>query len=339
MVSIIEKKSSGAVYFEVTTEEIRVIFSNRGARIISIFTKDRDGKEADVVLGIKDLEADNYYERDGSYMGAVVGRVANRIRGGKFTLNGTEYTLALNNGPNHLHGGLKGFDQKLFSYKLLENGVRFSCQAEDMEEGYPGRVILVVDYVVKGNRLSIIYNASSDKDSLLNVTNHAYFNLSGAHETVFDHQLYIDADIVAGVDSDCCATGEMIDVTGTPFDFRTPAFLGERIQADHIQNKNAGGIDHPFLFNGPGTMFLYHPASGRKVSIQTDLPSVQIYTGNYLKDGKYLAKDGQYYDDFEGVAIETQYLPDSIHLEDPPKTILKKGETFYSMTTYTFTAE
>lgn len=332
-IMITEKRNNGVTFFQLKNNDIRVIATNLGCHILSVFTKDRDGNEDDVVLGFYDVE-DCYH--DGSYMGAVVGRVANRIEGAQFQLNGKTYSLKANNGPNHLHGGDFGFNKKLFEYEFLENGVRFHYISPDMEEGYPGSLHLAVTYRLEGATLELEYYAVCDQDTIINITNHSYFNLSGGKEKIYNHQLKVKAQKIACVDANCLANGQFMDVDGTPFDFREFHTLGERIDADHEQLKLAGGYDHSYLVNSSRDQaVLYEPTSGRKLIVSTTLPAIQVYTGNFLEGGCQ-GKHGKPYENRDGVAFETQYLPNSIHIEKEPKMILKRGQEYKTTTSYRF---
>lgn len=196
-VNVIEERENDITFFEMKNDELQIRVTNLVCHILSIFAKDRDGKQEDVVLGFEEIED---CKEDGTYMGAIVGRVANRIKGASFELNGKTYKLAVNNGPNHLHGGEIGFDQKIFCYEIIENGILFSCISPDMEEGYPGTLELKVKYLLTGNNLTMEYEAWSDEDTLCNITNHSYFNLSAGKEKIYDHYLKINADKIACVD-------------------------------------------------------------------------------------------------------------------------------------------
>jgi Galactose mutarotase and related enzymes len=333
-IKIIESRDNGIKIFEMANDKLKVITTNLGCHILSIFAPDRNGKFEDVVLGFENVED---CSKDGSYMGAIVGRVANRIAKASFDLNGKHYKLAANNGENHLHGGIIGFNQKLFDYEIREFGIRFSYISPDGEEGYPGTLTLKVDYVLHGDCLEINYSATSDQDTIVNITNHSYFNLSGGNEKIYHHELMIDADKIACVDKNCLATGEFRNVYDTAFDFTSFHELGERINDDDIQLKNAGGYDHSFILNqGTEQIRLYHKASGRELIITTSLPTVQVYTGNFLEGGCN-GKNGKPYENRDGVALETQMLPDSIHLEKEPAVILRKGEEYKAHTSYRFT--
>lgn len=282
-VNVIEERENGITFFEMKNDELQIRVTNLGCHILSIFAKDRDGKQEDVVLGFEEIED---CKEDGTYMGAIVGRVANRIKGASFELNGKTYKLAVNNGPNHLHGGEIGFDQKIFCYEIIENGILFSCISPDMEEGYPGTLELKVKYLLTGNNLTMEYEAWSDED--------------------------------------------------TPFDFHDYHKIGERINDDCEQLKLASGYDHSFMVKGDeNQLSLYDEKSGRKLTVSTTLPAVQIYTGNFLDEGCN-GKQGKPYENRDGVAIEPQFLPDSIHIEKEPKVILRKGEIYKATTKYIF---
>lgn len=335
-VKITEKRDNGIIFFEIKNEDLRVKVTNLGCHILSIFTKDREGTEDDVVLSFEDIEDCHH---DGSYMGAVVGRVANRIAGAKFQLNGTTYSLAANDGSNHLHGGKEGFNQKLFQYEILDDGVRFIYLSPDMEEGYPGSLRLEVSYRLEGNTIKIEYEAVSDQDTLVNITNHSYFNLTGGKDKIYHHQLKMAADQIACVDENCLTNGKFLNVEDTPFDFREFHEIGERINDGHDQLKLAGGYDHSFLVNKSSDQaVLYDPVSGRKLIVSTSLPAIQMYTGNFLAGGCN-GKNGKPYENRDGVALETQFLPDSIHIEKDPKVILRRGQEYHSVTSYRFEVE
>lgn len=323
------------VFWEISSEQISVIVTNLGCHVLSVFAPDRTGKKEDVLLGVKHIE-DCFH--DPAYMGAIVGRVANRIGGAEFELNGKRYRLAANSGPNHLHGGVVGFDRKLFSYDVTEEGICFRYTSPDGEEGYPGNLTLEVTYSVQEDTFLMRYHAVSDADTLVNITNHMYFNLSGeALEPITEHQLKIAADEIACVNETCLADGRFLKVENSPFDFREYHKIGQRIGEDHEQLKNAGGYDHAFLLKPvKEQVTLWHEKSGRKVILHTDLPTVQLYTGNFLTGG-CMGKCGRPYVNREGVALETQKMPNAIHIEKEPSVILRKGECFDARTALRFT--
>lgn len=314
-------------------EQLEVVVSNYGCTIIKVIMADKNGHKDDVVLGYDDF---TQYQTLDAYLGALVGRVANRIKAGQFSLNGQDYHLAVNNGPNHLHGGIKGFSYQVFDYTIEdEHTLKFHYLSKDGEEGYPGDLDLTVTYTLKDDTLTAHYQATSSADTLINITNHSYFNLSGHKENIYQHTLQIHASQFACVDSDGLTTGELKDVEGTPFDFRQPALIGERVEQDDEQLKIGKGFDHPFLFDTQSNqVILTHEPTGRQLIVSTTLPQAQIYTANYL-DGR-LGKYGERYYARDAVCIETQNMPDAIHLEEHPTTLLKKGETYDEITSYQF---
>ena len=333
-VKMTHKRKNGVAFFEIRNRELCITVTNLGCHILSVLAKDRNGEEADVVLSYEEIED---CHQDTSYMGAVVGRVANRIGKASFELNGVRYRLKANNGSNHLHGGEIGFNQKLFDYMILKDGISFQYLSPDMEEGYPGNLNLTVTYQLKKDTLYISYDAVSDQDTLVNFTNHSYFNLSGGKEKVYAHKLLIMSDQIACVDDSCLATSEFLEVTDSPFDFRELHEIGERINEKHEQLLLAGGYDHSFLLNQKeNQVVLVHEESGRKLIISTDMPAVQLYTSNFLAGGCN-GKEGKPYENRDGVALETQLLPNSIHIEKNPGVILRKGQRFKSTTSYCFT--
>lgn len=318
---------------KMQSEELEVVVSNYGCTIVKIIMADRHGNYDDVVLGYDDFKQ---YQTLDAYLGALVGRVANRIKKGHFVLNDQEYHLAINNGPNHLHGGIKGFSYQIFDYKIIDDHtLEFHYLSKDGEEGYPGDLDLTVTYTLVHDTLTVRYQATSTKDTLINITNHSYFNLSGHRENINDHLLQIHASRFASVDQDGLTTGVINDVKDTPFDFTAPAMLGPRLQQNHEQLELAKGFDHPFIFDRDyDQVILTHEKTGRQLIVSTTLPQAQIYTANYLdgRTGKY----GEKYYARDAICIETQNMPDAIHLEDHPSTILKKGERYDETTSYQF---
>ena len=336
-VRMIEQRDNGVCLFELKNDEIKVITSNLGCHVLSVFTKDREGNFGDVVLGFENVE--DCWHGDGSYMGAIAGRVANRIGDAKFELNGKTYELAANNGKNSLHGGIKGFNQKIFKYELLEDGIRFIHLSPDMEEGFPGSLYLKIVYRLSGNELKMEYEAMSDQDTLINIANHSYFNLSAKDSKIYDHQLMIKSDQIACADENGLPTGEFLDVENTPFDFKSFHEIGERIHDDDEQLKFVGGYDHCFMLKDEKDQaVLYDKESGRKLTITTTLPCMQLYAGNFLaggSDGKF----GKPYENRDGVALEPQFLPNSMNIEKKPRVILRKDEEYEAVTTYRFETE
>ena len=323
-------------YFTLSNESIAMTVTNLGCRILSLSTRDREGRMADILLSYANVE-DCHSET--SMMGAVVGRVANRIANGRFVLNGKEYSLTANEGRHHLHGGSEGFDQKYFRHDFVPGGLRFAYHSPDGEEGYPGNLDLTVTYLLEGNALRSIFDGESDQDTLLNVTSHPYFNLTGGLAKIYDHELWVDADRIACIGEDGVPAGEFMEVAGTPFDFRKFRRIGEGIDAPHPQILRGNGYDHAYFLNkghseGPQAI-LREPETGRRVSIVTDMPTIQVYSGNFLAGG-CPGRHGLPYENRDGIALEAQFMPNSINVEEDSGTILREGEKFHSETRYIF---
>jgi aldose 1-epimerase len=315
-----------------------------GGIITSLRAPDRQGRPGDIVLGYDSLEG---YLRDNSpYFGAIIGRYANRIAKGRFELGGVAYQLATNNGPNHLHGGDKGFDKVAWRGEPIQTasevGVAFTRTSPDGEEGYPGTVRVRVAYTLTGrDELRVTYEATSDKPTPINLTQHSYFNLSGdASRDILSHELAIEADRYTPVDATLIPTGQLAAVERTPFDFRKPTAIGARIAADHPQLAAGGGYDHNFVLNRSGAglspaAVLRDPATGRTVTIATTEPGMQFYSGNFL-DGRITGKSGRVYRHRFGLCLETQHFPDSPNQPEFPSTILAPGQTYRSETVFAF---
>jgi aldose 1-epimerase len=312
-----------------------------GAIITSIRIPDRTGALADVTLGFDSLDG---YLKEHPFFGAVVGRYGNRIGKASFTLDGRTYKLAANNGPNHLHGGVRGFDKYVWTAEVLNGvtGVAFTRTSPDGEEGYPGTVQARVSYVLsETSELSIAYRATTDKATPINLTQHTYFNLAGHNAgSIVDHELTLAADRYTPVDSTLIPTGELASVAGTPLDFRQPTRIGARIDDPHQQIKFGMGYDHNWVINrkGDGLQLaarVYEPKSGRTLEVQTTEPGVQFYTGNFL-DGTLKGKGGAAYNRRNGFCLETQHYPDSPNKPAFPSTIVKPGQTYQSQTVWRF---
>jgi aldose 1-epimerase len=318
---------------------IEIKATSYGAIITSLVTPDRSGRPADIVLGFDSLDG---YLEGSPYFGAVVGRYGNRIANGRFTLDGQTYSLATNNGPNHLHGGVRGFDKVVWSAEALSGrpGVAFSRRSPDGEEGYPGNLdVRVVYELTDRDELVVEYRATTDKATPVNLTQHSYFNLA-AQGDVLGHQLMIEADRYTPVSSTLIPTGELAPVQGTPFDFRTPAAIGSRIGQSDEQLKNGGGYDHNFVLNrpGPGRQLaarVVEPTTGRTLEVSTTEPGVQFYSGNFL-DGTITGKGGRVYQRRSGFCLETQHFPDSPNHPKFPSTILRPGAVYQSQTVFRF---
>jgi aldose 1-epimerase len=313
-----------------------------GGIVTRIVVPDRQGKLGDIALGFDRLEP---YLEPHPFFGALVGRYANRIANGQFTLNGRTYTLAKNNGPNSLHGGLRGFDKRVWKGRGVLTGegpgVELTYVSADGEEGYPGTLTAKVTYTLTDtNELRIAYEATTDKDTVVNLTNHSYFNLAGVGAgDILSHEVQILADRFTPVDSTLIPTGELRPVKGTPFDFRTPTRIGARINADDEQIRFGKGYDHNFVLDGPaGTLRrvarVTEATSGRVLEVETTEPGVQFYTGNFL-DGSIKGK-GAVYDFRTGFCLETQHFPDSPNQPSFPSTVLKPGQTYRTTTVYRF---
>jgi aldose 1-epimerase len=317
--------------------------STYGALLTELHVPDRNGTLADVVLGFKTLDR---YEGDHPYFGGTIGRVANRIAKGRFKLNGQEYSLAANNGPNHLHGGLRGFDKRVWSAQPVSvagvPAVRFTYTSADMEEGYPGALTATVTYTLThSNELRLEYTATTDKPTIVNLTNHSYFNLAGEGQgTILDHELTIMADRYTPVDDTLIPTGEIASVRGTVMDFNRATAIGARI--NDVPGPAPGGYDHNYvLAHGGGVLAMSatvrEPKSGRVMDVLTSEPGVQLYTGNFL-DGTITGKAGVAYQKHFGFCLETQHFPDSINRPNFPPVVLQPGRTFKSTTVYRFSA-
>lgn len=332
MIQVIDKIDDKIDLIQMKNDDLEVVVSNYGCTIVKVLMKDKDGDVSDVVLGY-----DNFsdYQTKDAYLGALVGRTANRIGKGTFSLNGKTYSLPINNGPNCLHGGIKGFSYQVFDYQINGNSIEFTYLSKDGEEGYPGNLEFKAIYTLDDDTLMVRYLATTDQDTIINITNHSYFNLSGAKEDIYDHQLLVHSDKYACVDGDGLPTGEFNKVQGTPFDFNKMTRIGDVIDGDDEQLKLGAGYDHPFIFNQETSQVeLYHEASGRKLTVSTTLPGAQVYSANYL-DGR-IGKYGIAYPRRFALCIETQNLPDAINLEESPTTILKKGEVYDETTSYKF---
>ena len=319
---------------------MEVKITNYGGIITHINVPDRNGHIGDVVLGHNDLEG---YLHRSRYFGALIGRYANRIAKGKFTLNGVEYSLAINNGANHLHGGLKGFDKVVWQSNETSEALELSYVSADGEEGYPGTVKATVIYSLnEANELRVEYEAVTDQDTIINLTNHSYFNLAGSG-TILDHELTIDADAFTPVDKGLIPTGEIRAVANTALDFTSPQAIGARIKDDYEQLQFAGGYDHNFVLRSGASGLrraarVHDPATGRVLEVSTTQPGMQFYSGNFL-DGSLVGKGGRAYQKNCAFCLETQHFPDSPNHPSFPTTLLKPGEDFSQTTVFKFAAE
>lgn len=319
--------------------------TNYGATLVALKVPDREGQFDDVLLGYDTLEG---YRQSTFYVGSIIGRYANRIAKGRFTLNGREYKLAVNNGENSLHGGLKGFDKVVWKAKLLATRTGASLEltylSGDGEEGYPGNLSVRVVYTLtESNELRIDYSATTDQDTVVNLTNHAYFNLAGqGNGDILKHNLTIYADRFLPSDEKAIPTGELRSVAGTPFDFRSAKPIGARIAQDEEQLKFGNGYDHTFVIRGRAGVLrraamASEPSTGRSMEVWTTEPGMQLYTGNYL-ESTMVGKGGKRYGQRQGFCLETQHFPDSPNKPSFPTTVLRRGGRFNSTTIYKFAA-
>jgi aldose 1-epimerase len=329
------------LYILTNTSGITAKITNFGGILVSLEVPDRHGNLADITLGFDKLDG---YLGEHPYFGAIVGRYANRIGKAVFKLDGVEYKLAANNSENHLHGGIKGFDKRV--WRLEDIGVttdgtmvKLSYISEDGEEGYPGNLACSVIYTLtEDDKLKISYEAETDKKTVVNLTNHSYYNLAGqGNGDILDHELMLNADKYTVVDEGLIPTGENRNVDSTPMDFTKPMTIGSRIE------KVEGGYDHNYVLNsGGGSLALaakvYEPTSGRVMEIYTDQPGVQFYTGNFL-DGSITGKDGKVYKKHYGFCLETQHFPDSPNKPDFPSVVLKPGQKYATETVHKFYAK
>jgi aldose 1-epimerase len=328
------------LYTLTNDKGVKASIMTYGGIWINMEVPDRAGKMSDVVLGYDNLAG--YLKDNSPYMGAIVGRYANRIAQAKFTLNGVEYQLAVNNGPNHLHGGAQGFDKVVWNAEPLQDdkavGVKLSYLSKDGEENYPGNLSCTVTYSLNNdNELKINYQAQTDKPTPVNLTNHAYFNLAGEGVgDILNHELTINADHYTPVDDTLIPTGQIKPVTGSPLDFTQPTAIGARM--DQLEN----GYDNNYVVNSiMGSLALaavvFEPSSGRLMEVLTTEPGIQLYTGNFL-DGSITGKSGAAYQKHYGFCLETQHFPDSPNQPGFPATILNPGQTYTQTTIYRFSA-
>ena len=334
------------LYTLTNTNGIETEIATYGGIVVSLKVPDRDGKFDDVVLGFDSLDG---YLKGHPFFGALVGRYGNRIGKAKFTLNSKEYKLAVNNGENSLHGGNKGFDKMVWKAKpvTVKDGValELSYLSKDGEEGFPGNLSVKVTYTLtNNNELKIDYSATTDQDTIVNLTNHSYFNLAGQGKgDILSHQIQINADRFTPVDSGLIPTGELRSVKGTPLDFTQLTAIGARIGQDDEQLKLGKGYDHNFVLNGKaGTLRLaakvVEPTTGRVMEVSTTEPGIQFYTANHL-DGSLKGKDGKVYGPRSGFCLETQHFPDSPNKPEFPTAVLKKGGRYQTTTVFKFSTD
>lgn len=321
---------------------MEAVISNYGGILMSLKVPDRSGKLDDVVLGF-DTPGEYITKKEHPYFGSIVGRYGNRIGKAQFSIEGKNYKLAANNGPNALHGGLVGFDKKFWTARQQGNVLTLELISKDGEEGYPGELRTMVTYTLTDkNELRIDYQATTNKPTVVNLTNHSYFNLGGkAARHVLGHTLKLNASRFTPVTRDLIPTGELRAVAGTPFDFTKPTPIGARIEANDEQLKFGGGYDHNFVFDKGVTAKpelvaeVFDPPSGRLMDVFTTEPGVQLYTSNFL-DGKIVGKGGVKYERRHAFCLETQHFPDSPNQPAFPSTLLRPGNTYKSTTVFQF---
>lgn len=321
--------------------------TNYGGIITSLSVVDKNGVKEDVVLGFDSL---NQYQEESPYFGALIGRYGNRIANGQFSLDGKEYSLEKNNNGNHLHGGVKGFDKVVWEVLNTETDdnsatITLKYVSPDGEEGYPGTLTTIVNYIFTKDELNITYEATTDKSTVVNLTQHTYFNLSGnAKEDILGHKLMLKASQMVAVDDLLIPTGELDFVEETPFDFSTETKIGKGINEDNVQLTNGMGYDHCWVLDGGQTQeprkvaSLFHPASGRRMEVFTTEPAIQFYSGNFL-DGSLKGKGGKTYDYRYGLCLETQHYPDAPNQPDFPSVVLDPEQTYYTETSYKFSVK
>jgi aldose 1-epimerase len=329
------------LYTLTSVHGIKAKITNYGGIVVSLEVPDSNGKFADVILGYDKLGG--YIKNNSPYFGAIIGRYANRIGKAKFTLNGVEYKLAANNGENHLHGGIKGFDKVVWDANEVktkdEVGLKLTYMSKGGEEGYPGNLVCIVTYTLtKNDELKISYEAFTDKPTVVNLTNHAYWNLAGQGTSdILGHELMLNADKYTPVDKGLIPTGEIKNVKDSPMDFTKAMTIGSRI------DKVEGGYDHNYVLkSGGGTLALcarvYEPKSGRVMEVYTTEPGIQLYTGNFL-DGSIIGKAGKVYKKYYGFCLETQHFPDSPNKPKFPSVVLNAGDKYTTVTVYKFSAK
>lgn len=334
----------GVVYrYTLTSTETQLDLISYGARVVALKTKDRNGVWGDVTLGYRELKP--YVDNTNAYFGVIAGRYANRIAKGRFELEGETVQTTVNDGGNMLHGGVEGFDKRNWEGEVVADGVEFTLVSPDGDQGFPGTLTVKVRYSLKGNVVRIDYSAKTDKATVVNLTNHAYFNLDGeASGTILDEVLTLESDAYTPVSSaEAIPTGEIATVEGTPFDFRQATVIGARIVATNEQLTFGRGYDHNWVVRGKAGELrpaakVFAPKSGRTLTVETTEPAIQFYSGNFL-DGTLVGKSGVAYVQRSGFCLETQAFPDAPNHVGFPTTELKAGQEYSSATTWTFGVE
>ncbi len=340
---VVNGKNTGS--YKITNGTITAYFTNYGGRLVGLWIPDKNGEPTDVVVGFGSI--DSYLNSTEPYFGATIGRYGNRIAKGRFTLDGKTYQLPLNNGANTLHGGKVGFQDVIWDVEQPdEKTIVFTYLSKDGEEGFPGNLSTKVTYSLTGNNeLNMEYEASTDQKTVVNLTNHAFFNLNGEGSgEILDHRVQIFADKYNPVDSTLIPSGELAGVSGTPFDFTSPKTIGKDINEDHSQLKNGKGYDHNFILSGKKENGMRHAASvsgdksGIKMDIFTEEPGMQFYSGNFMQ-GKNTFKNGSTDKFRTAFAMETQHFPDSPNRPEFPTTVLNPGEKYHTVSVYRFSTE
>lgn len=337
-----KKKEEASLYIITNENGMKAAVSDFGAVLVSLFVPDREGNLLDVVWGYDSVAG---YEDNGVYLGSTIGRNANRIGRSKFVLNGKEYKLEENDGKNNLHGGFNGYNARMWKseYEKEGNAVTFSLDSPDSDQGFPGDAQIAVTYTLtKDNAISIAYEASANADTIFNMTNHSYFNLEGeTSDSVLEQEAWIDADAFTQADAESIPTGEILSVEGTPMDFRSFRALGKDIDADYEPLRFGAGYDHNWVLNNHKKMAVVAKMRSKKsgilMSVATDLPGMQLYTGNFLAGEE--GKNGKKYKRRSAACFETQYFPDAVHHENFESPIFPAGKVYRTTTTYQFTVE
>lgn len=331
------------IYTLTSESGIAAKITNYGGRIVALCVPDKDGKPTDVTLGYNSI--DEYVNLPETFFGAAIGRYGNRIAKGIFSLDSVEYQLATNDGPNHLHGGWTGYYDAIWDVaQATESKLELHLLSPDGDAGYPGNLDITMSYELKDKSLVITYSATTDKKTIVNLTNHSFFNLSGeGSETINDHIIQINADRYTPVDSTLIPTGELAAVTETPMDFTTPTEIGARLNEDFIQFKYAGGYDHNWIINEDGNSLkkavtVYSPITNIQMDVLTTEPGVQFYAGNFL-NGMNIGKSGKPYKYRSGLCLETQHFPDSPNKPEFPSVVLEPGQTYSHVSVYQFSVK
>lgn len=316
---------------------MKAVVSDFGAVLVKLFVPDKNGTMQDVVWGYDKVSG---YENNGVFLGATIGRNANRIGKAKFTLNGTEYTLDVNDGNNNLHGGFDGYNARMWQAETKDNSVTFKLKSKDMDQGFPGNATISVTYTLKDdNTLELTYDADADKDTVFNMTNHSYFNLEGAgSDSILEQKVWIDADAFTEADAESIPTGKILPVEGTPMDFRNYRVIGQDIDADYEPLKFGAGYDHNWVLKNEGKFAavakMKSDISGIEMTVSTDLPGMQLYVGNFLAGEE--GKDGKKYARRSAACFETQYFPDAVNHDNFASPVFKAGEKYHTVTSYHF---